>query len=84
MHDRGFALVAASAIIVCWGGSTVVAGLVGDVVLVAVRQFAAVAEVGLGVAVLTTRKLEFRPVDSALSAPLKTTNRWTRVQGIPR
>ena len=77
-------MVAGSAIIVSCGGSTLVAGLVGGVVLVAVRQFAAVAVVGLGVATLITRKLEFRPVDSALSVPPRTTNRWTRVQGIPR
>ena len=77
-------MVAGNAIIVCCGSSTLVAGLVGGVVLVAVRQFAAVVVVGLGLATLFSRKLKIRPVDGALSAPLKTTDRWTRDQGIPR
>jgi len=69
---------------VCCGGTTLVAGLVGGVALVAVRQFAAVAVVGLGLVVLIARKLKFHPDVGALSAPPRTTNRSTRDQGIPR
>jgi len=84
MPDRNLTLVAASAAIVCCGGATLVAGLVGGLALVAVWQFAAVAVVGLGLALLVARMLPCRPDDGARKAPFRTASSSTPDPGMPR
>jgi len=87
MRDRNLTLVAASAAIVCCGGTTLVAGLLGGGAVVAVWQFAAlaaVAVVGLGLALLVARMLPCRPDDGARIALFKTASSSTLDQGMPR
>lgn len=84
MRDRGLAPVAAVAAIVCCGGSTLAAGLVGGVAFAAVGQFTAVTAVGLGLVVLIARRLDRRHHDRAPSEPPNAADRSTQDQETPR